>query len=99
MQRLCCLCYKPPPQYVTVHPVSPISTFCVDHKIRAGSVIAVNASELNSAADAGVVDEEGNIFSAQTRTASHQRLSFLASTGLRAIAEINLVELKSIAQH
>ncbi len=42
---------------------SLLSTFCCD---RAGSVIVVNVSELTSVA-AGVVDEEGNIFSTRAR--------------------------------
>ena len=50
--------------------------------------------ELTSAAAAGVVDEEGNIFSARARTGSHQRSSFLAFEC--QIAEIILVELEHV---
>ncbi len=52
---------------------------------RSASVFTVKASELTSAAAAGVVDEEGNISSVRAPTTSRQRFSFFECKGLMNI--------------
>jgi len=74
------------------------SDSCAPTECAAG-VTTFNASELSSADDAGVFNDEGNMFSARSRTTPHQRSSFFAYKGQPSrsqLAEIILVEHKQV---
>ena len=58
----------------------------------------MNASELTSDDAAGVIDEEGNIFSACALTDWHQRLSFFTSEATEGLSPWQLKDGEACAK-